>query len=82
MRERWQFQIKNGGVWGLIVSCSIAIIDLFEMSFEDAFLSQEKLLRTLYFVLAGIFIVGYSNWKKKNKLERGAELPHNNPINE
>ena len=65
MSERWQFQIKNGGVWGLIVSFSIAIIDLFEMSFEDAFLSQEKLLRTLYFVLAGIFIVGYSNWKKK-----------------
>lgn len=82
MSERWQFQIKNGGVWGLIVSFSIAIIDLFEMSFEDAFLSQEKLLRTLYFVLAGIFIVGYSNWKKKNKLERSLELPHNNPINE
>lgn len=82
MSERWQFQIKNGGVWGLIVSFSIAIIDLFEMSFEDAFLSQEKLLRTLYFVLAGIFIVGYSNWKKKNKLERSAELPNNNPINE
>jgi predicted transporter len=37
------------------------------MSFEDAFLSQEKLLRTLYFVLAGIFIVGYSNWKQKIK---------------
>ena len=82
MSERWQFQIKNGGVWGLIVSFSIAIIDLFEMSFEDAFLSQEKLLRTLYFVLAGIFIVGYSNWKKKNKLERSVELPQNNPINE
>ena len=65
MSERWQFQIKNGGVWGLIVSFSIAIIDLFEMSFEDAFLSQEKLLRTLYFVLAGIFIVGYSSWNKK-----------------
>ena len=51
------------------------------MSFEDAFLSQEKLLRTLYFVLAGIFIVGYSNWKKKTKRERSVELPHNNPIN-
>ena len=82
MSERWQFQIKNGGIWGLIVSFCIAIIDLFEMSFVDAFLSQKNLLRTLYFVLAGIFIVGYSNWKKKTKRERSVELPHNNPINE
>ena len=52
------------------------------MSFADTFLSEEKLLRTFYFVLAGTFIVGYSNWKKKTKQERSAELPHNNPINE
>ncbi|OAB31406.1 hypothetical protein SAMN05444395_101618 [Flavobacterium fryxellicola] len=82
MSERWQFQIKNGGIWGFIISLCIAIIDLFEISFEDAFLSQEKLLRTLYFVLAGIFIVGYSTWKKKIKRERTPELPHDNPINE
>lgn len=81
MNERWKFQIKNGGIWGLIVYSCIAIIDVFEMSFEDAFLTQEKLLRTLYFVLAGIFIVGYSNWKKKIKRERANELSHNNPIN-
>ena len=82
MGDRWKYQIKNGGIWGLIVSSCIAVIDLFEMSFEEAFLSKEKLLRTLYFVLAGIFIIGYSNWKKKVKRDYSPELSNDNPINE
>ncbi|MFV8345603.1 hypothetical protein [Flavobacterium sp. ZB4P13] len=81
MSERWKFQIKNGVIWGLIISSCIAVFDVFEMSFEDAFLSKEKLLRTLYFILAGIFIVGYSNWKKKVKREYSTELSHDNPVN-
>ena len=67
MSERWKFQLKNGLIWGFIVSFIMAAFDLSELSFEDAFLSKENLFRTLYFVLAGIFIVGYSNWKQKIK---------------
>ncbi|TDE31637.1 hypothetical protein E0I61_02745 [Flavobacterium ranwuense] len=66
---------------GLITSSCIAVFDVFEMPFKDAFLSKEKLLRTLYFILAGIFIVGYSNWTKKVKRENNTELSHDNAVN-
>ena len=52
------------------------------MSFEDAFLSKKNLLRTLYFVLVGAFIVGYLNWKKKViRDDDSAELSHDNAVN-
>ena len=81
MSERWKFQLKNGLIWGFIVPFIMAAFDLSELSFKDAFLSKENLFRTLYFVLAGIFIVGYSNWKKKIKRENSVELSHDNPVN-
>ena len=81
MNERWKFQLKNGLIWGFIVSFIMAAFDLSELSFKDAFLSKENLFQTLYFVLAGIFIVGYSNWKKKIKRENSVELSHDNPVN-
>ena len=52
------------------------------MYFEDAFLSKKNLLRTLYFILVGVFIVGYLNWKKKVKRDDdSAELSHDNAVN-
>ena len=81
MNERWKFQVKNGLIWGLIMSSCLAVFDIFEMSFEDAFLSKKKLLRTLYFVLAGIFLVSYFRWKKKTRKENNTELSHDNSVN-
>ena len=77
MSERWKYQIKTGGIWGMILSLCLCVFDLFEMTFEDAFLSKKNLLRTLYLVLVGIFIVGYLNWKKKNS----TKLSHDNTVN-
>ncbi len=81
MSERWKYQLKIGSIWGISFSVIMAAFDLSELSFKDAFLSKENLFRTLYFVLAGIFIVGYSNWKKKIKRENSVELSNNNPVN-
>jgi hypothetical protein len=81
MSERWKFQLKSGLIWGIILSLSLSAFDLFERSFEDVFFSKINLLRTLYFVLVGIFIIGYVNWKKKIKRDTNAELSHDNSVN-
>lgn len=81
MSERWKFQLKNGLIWGFMVSFIMAAFDLSELSFEDAFLSKKNLLRMLFFVLAGIFVVSYFSWKKKIKRENSVELSNNNSIN-
>jgi predicted transporter len=81
MNERWKFQVKNGLIWGLIMSSCLAVFDVFEMSFEDAFLSKKTLLRTFYFVFTGIFLISYSRWKKKTRIENNNELSHDNSVN-
>jgi amino acid permease len=81
MSERWKFQLKYGLIWGFMVSFIIAGFDLFEMSFEDAFLSKKNLSRMLLFVVSGIFVVSYFSWKKKIKRESNTGLSHDNPIN-
>ncbi|MDD2674185.1 MAG: hypothetical protein PHF81_04840 [Flavobacterium sp.] len=55
--------------------------DVFEMSFEDAFLSKKNLSQMLLFVAAGIFVVSYFSWKKKIKRESNTGLSHNNAVN-
>ena len=68
-------------IWGFMFSFILAAFDLFEMCFEDAFLSKKNLLRVLYFVLAGIFVVSYFSWKKKIRIENTTDLSHNNSVN-
>jgi len=69
MSERWKFQLKNGLIWGLLVSFIMAGFDLFEMSIEDALLSNKNLFRMLLFIVTGIFVVSYFSWKQKIKKE-------------
>lgn len=68
-------------IWGIVLSLSLSVFDLFKMCFEDAFLSKKNLLRVLYFVLAGIFVVSYFSWKKKIRIENSADLSHDNSVN-
>ena len=81
MSERWKYQLKIGLIWGIVLSLSLSVFDVFGMSFEDAFLSKKNLLRTLYFVLTGIFVVSYFRWKKKIKIENTTDLSHDNSVN-
>ena len=81
MSERWKFQLKNGLIWGLLVSFITAAFNLYSMSFEDAFLSKKNLSRMLLFVISGIFVVSYFSWKKKIKRESNTSLSHDNAVN-
>jgi membrane-anchored glycerophosphoryl diester phosphodiesterase (GDPDase) len=80
MSERWKFQLKSGLIWGLIMSFLMYAVDTIDMSFRDAFLTRKNLFRILFFVITGIFLVGYFSWKKKIKSKNTPDLPHNNTI--
>jgi len=69
MSERWKYQIKKGLPFGLIMPILITAIDAYGTSFKDAFLSQRFLTMLGVFMFAGIFIIGYSYWREKQKNE-------------
>ena len=58
----------------------MAGFDLFEMSIENALLSNKNLFQMLLFILAGVFVVSYFRWKKKIKIENTTDLSHYNTI--
>jgi hypothetical protein len=67
MSERWKYQIKTGAPWGVFM---IAITTFFGLK-ENPFMSQiadpNFYFRAVGFILFGIFALGYSSWKTKNK---------------
>jgi purine-cytosine permease-like protein len=81
MSERWKYRLKTGFIWGISFSVILQVFDLFQMSFSQAFLSKRNLLRMLFFVLTGIFIVSYFFWKRKIKEEGSNNLSHDNTVN-
>lgn len=81
MSIRWNYQLKYGVIWGLLVSFVTASFDLFNMTFEEVYLTEKNIIRTSYFVLAGIFFVSYLSWKKKIKEKSSNNLSNNNTVN-
>ncbi|MBP2283751.1 hypothetical protein H4V97_002069 [Flavobacterium sp. CG_23.5] len=70
MSERWKYQIKTGGGWGVFMALAMDLVDLTGMPFQDVFFSKVSIVRFTYFLLAGIFIIGYIKWKKKATSEK------------
>jgi len=69
MSERWKYQIKMGGVWGLFMVVFMMLFELKEKSFTQQFSDQNFYIRAISFILLGIFVLGYFNWNSKNKRE-------------
>lgn len=65
MSERWKFQTKVGLFWGLFMT----FFNLFfeEKPIQAQVASADFYLRAAVFILAGIFILGYINWKARVK---------------
>lgn len=67
MSERWKYQIKTGAPWGGFM----IIITLFFGLEENPFMSQiadsNFYIRSVGYILFGIFVLGYSSWKAKTK---------------
>jgi hypothetical protein len=67
MSERWKYQLKTGMFWGVFMAVSMTMIDACEHKNFGLILSWNFLLKFIVFCAVGIFILGYFNWKAKEK---------------
>ncbi len=69
MSERWKYQFKVGTFWGLFMTVFNVIFELQEKPLNVQLSSPAFYLRALVFILVGVFLLGYINWKAKVKRE-------------
>lgn len=69
MSERWKYQIKNGGLWGIVMNVPMLLFQLTEKSFMEQITSPKFYIRAAIWLVIGIFLIGYFNWKAKVKSE-------------
>jgi len=69
MSERWQYQIKSGGFWGLFMTAFSVFFEIKEKPFMTQLSNPNFYIRAVGYILIGIFVLGYFNWKQKEKRE-------------
>lgn len=67
MSERWKYQIKTGGIWGLFMVVFNILFELKEKPFIEQISSLNFYLRAVVYIAVGIFVLGYYNWKQRQK---------------
>ena len=67
MSERWKYQIKSGLPFGLLLPIVLGLLDWYGTSFSEDFFTLKFLISLLVFLLGGIFVIGYYNWKEVQK---------------
>jgi hypothetical protein len=70
MSERWKYQLKTGTFWGLFMSLFSLIFRLNEVSLSQQLSSVEFYVRLAGFVILGIFVLGYFNWRSRQKRQQ------------
>ena len=71
MSERWKYQIKTGGLWGVFMVVFMTLFENSEKPLAQQLHSGEFYFRAIVYIILGIFILGYFNWKAKIKRENG-----------
>ena len=71
MSERWKYQIKTGGLWGVFMVVFMTLFEISEKPLAQQLRSGEFYFRAIVYIILGIFILGYFNWKAKIKRENG-----------
>jgi hypothetical protein len=69
MSERWKYQIKSGGLWGVFMILFMSLYELKEKSFLEQLSNPNYYIRAFFYLVTGIFLLGYYNWKQKLKRE-------------
>lgn len=67
MNERWQYRLKTGGIWGVFMVVFTILFDLKEKPLTEQFSNSNFYLRSVIYIGIGIFVLGYFNWRAKNK---------------
>jgi len=70
MSERWKYQIKSGGLWGIFMILFMSLYELKEKSFSEQLSNANFFIRALFYLITGIFLLGYYNWKQKEKRDK------------
>ena len=67
MSERWKYQIKMGGIWGIFMSVFMILFDTQTTSVEEKLSQPSFYTRAVGYIVIGIFVLGYFTWKSKMK---------------
>ncbi len=67
MSERWKYQIKKGLIFGLIWSVLSLLFKLRVSTISEQITSVELYYHIIVGFIIGCFIIGYFDWKVKNK---------------
>lgn len=67
MSERWKYQIKMGGIWGLFMTVFNVLFDIKDTPLAAQLAAPAFYLKALAYILVGIFVLGYYTWKSKQK---------------
>ncbi|MEO0045284.1 MAG: hypothetical protein RL705_475 [Bacteroidota bacterium] len=72
MSERWKYQLKSGGLWGVFMIVFMTLFDIKEKPFTEQIHSNSFYFRVFVYLVVGIFVLGYFNWKAKIKRENNS----------
>ena len=67
MNERWKYQIKTGGIWGIFMTVFNVLFDIKETPFLEQVATPNFYIRATAYIIVGIFVLGYFSWKSKVK---------------
>jgi len=67
MSERWKYQLKMGGFWGVFMTIFMTLFEIKEKPLMEQITSYNFYLRAVIYISVGIFVLGYYNWKQKEK---------------
>ena len=70
MSDRWKYQLKMGGFWGIFMIIFMTLFELKEKPFLEQLSSTNFYFRAIVYLVLGIFGLGYYNWKQKMRSEK------------
>jgi hypothetical protein len=69
MSERWKYQLKMGGFWGVFMVIFMTLFELQEKTISQQLADRNFYIRAVGYIVIGVFVLGYFNWKEKIKRE-------------
>jgi hypothetical protein len=69
MSERWKYQIKMGGFWGIFMIVFMLLFEIKEKTISQQLSENNFYIRAISYIAIGIFVLGYFSWKEKVKRE-------------
>ncbi|GAA4067573.1 hypothetical protein GCM10022389_10830 [Flavobacterium cheonanense] len=73
MSDRWKYQLKMGGFWGVFMVVFMTLFELKEKTISQQLSENNFYIRAVSYIVIGIFVLGYFSWKEKVKRENSAK---------